>query len=72
VTRTTSPTRRRFLEFLVAVVAVHAIAIALYYALGIQRAPTSEQRMFAWVWLGATVLVVVLGLARIKRARRQY
>lgn len=65
-----SLTRRRFLEFLVSVAAVHVVAIALYYALEMPRSPTARQRMFAWTWMGATVLVVFFGLQRIKRARR--
>ena len=66
-----SPARRRFLEFAVAIVAVHSIAIALYYGLAIQRAPTSTQRMFGWSWLATTIAVVFVGLQRLKRARRR-
>jgi hypothetical protein len=70
VTATVSPVRRRFLEFLGSVVAVHVVAIALYYSLDLPHSPAREQRMFAWVWMGVTVLVVLVGLQRIKRARR--
>ena len=66
-----SPSRRKFLEFIVAVAIVHAAAIGLYYGLGIPDAPTGTQRVFGWVWLAATVAVVVIGLQRVKRARRQ-
>ena len=66
-----SPTRRRFLEFLGSVAAVHIIAIALYYGLAIARAPADRQRFFAWAWMAVTVAVVVIGLQRIKRARRE-
>ena len=65
-----SPARRRFLEFLTAVVALHAVAIALYYLLGIASASRARQQIFAWVWLFATVLVVFAGLLRIRKARR--
>ena len=65
-----SPVRRRFLEFLVAVTLVHVVAIALYYGLDVPLARTSLQRLFGWVWMGATVVVVIAGLQRIKRARR--
>jgi hypothetical protein len=64
-----SAARQRFLQFLVSVAAVHVVAIGLYYALGIAHGSTQRQRMFAWVWMGATVLVVFVGLQRIKRAR---
>jgi heme/copper-type cytochrome/quinol oxidase subunit 4 len=57
------------LEFLVSVAAVHVVALGLYYALHLPQAPAGEQRMFAWVWMGVTVLVVLVGLQRIKRAR---
>ena len=67
VTRT--PTRQRFLEFLVAVAVLHAVAIALFYALDMPHAPATRQRTFAWIWMGATVLVIFAGLQRIKRAR---
>ena len=65
-----SPVRRSFLQFLIAVVLVHVAAIALYYALRVGQAAPSAQRRFAWVWMGATVAVVVIGLQRLKRARR--
>ena len=65
-----SPIRRRFLEFLVAVAAVHVVAIIIYYASDLQHAAPIRQHLFAWVWMGATVLVVFVGLQRIKRARR--
>ena len=64
------PVRRRMLEFIAATAALHGTAIALYYALDIAAAPFARQRMFGWVWMAATVAVSVLGLQRIKRARR--
>jgi membrane protein DedA with SNARE-associated domain len=70
VTVTMSPVRRRFLEFLGSVVAVHIVALALYYGIDLPHSPAREQRIFAWVWMGVTVLVVLVGLQRIKRARR--
>jgi len=63
--------RRRFLEFLVTVAAVHVIAIVLYYAIDLQHAPPNEQRVFAWSWMAVTVAVVFVGLQRLKRARRR-
>jgi hypothetical protein len=65
-----SASRRRFLEFLAGVAAVHVVAIVLYYALEIERAPEGRQRLFAWGWMALTVAVVVIGLQRLKRARR--
>ena len=67
----TSPATKRFREFLLSVAALHVAAIALYYALEIGHSPAARQRMFAWVWMGATVAVVLVGIQRIKRARGQ-
>jgi hypothetical protein len=61
--------RRRFRQFLLAVASVHVVAIAGYYALDIGSAPARVQRWYAWIWMGLTVLVVLTGLQRIKRAR---
>jgi hypothetical protein len=69
VTPARSPTRQRFLEFLIGVAVVHVTAIAVYYAMDVAHWTVSRQRMFAWIWMGATVLVVFVGLQRIKRAR---
>ena len=65
-----TPARRAFLQFIVAVAALHVAAIALYYALGIAHSPPGRQRMFAWTWIGFTAALVFGGLQRIKRARR--
>jgi len=65
-----SPARRRFLEFLVSVAAVHVVAISVYYALDVAHTPARQQRVFAWAWMALTVAVVFLGLQRIKRARK--
>jgi hypothetical protein len=65
----TSLARKRFRQFLLSVAAVHLVAIAGYYALGVPRAPTRFQRVYAWTWMGATVAVVIIGLQRVKRAR---
>lgn len=70
MTQPFSPVRRRFLEFLIGVAAVHVVAITIYYAVDIAHTSARQQRLFAWVWMGATVLVVFVGLQRIKRARR--
>lgn len=66
----TTPMRRRFLQFLVSVALVHVIAIAVYYGLDVGSAPARTQRAFAWGWMFVTVAVVLVGLQRIKRARR--
>lgn len=65
-----SPARRRFLEFIVAIGVLHAIAIAAYYLFDVPQAPLRQQRIYGWAWMALTVAVVVVGLQRIKRARR--
>lgn len=64
-----TPVRRRFLEFIIAITAVHVVAITLYYALGVSHAAARSQRMFAWGWMAVTIAVVYVGLQRLKRAR---
>jgi hypothetical protein len=63
-------TRRRFLELLVSVAVVHAVAIAVYLAFDMPHRPERIQRTFAWSWMAVTVAVVMVGLQRLKRARR--
>ena len=65
-----TPVRRSFLQFLLSVAVVHVVAIALYYGLDVSQADPRMQRRFGWVWMGATVGVVLVGLQRLKRARR--
>jgi hypothetical protein len=65
-----TPIRRRFLELLVGVATIHIVAIALYYALDLPHTAARTQRIFAWLWMGVTVAVVVVGLQRLKRVRR--
>ena len=65
-----SPARRALRDFAIAIVALHLVAIALYYALGIAARPERLQRMYAWGWMGLTVVAVFAGLQRVKGARR--
>ena len=64
--------RKRFRQFLVSVAVLHVAAIAGYYLLDVPGAPERLQRAYAWIWMGATVAVVVLGLQRLKRARARH
>lgn len=71
MTRTVTPARRRFLQFLLAIVVLHVIAIAAYYLADIPSAPERHQKLYAWTWMGLTVAVVLVGIQRMKRARRR-
>ena len=71
MTKPSAPMRRVFLRFLLSVAALHVVAITGYYALDIAASPASRQRWYAWTWMGVTVAVVLIGVQRLKRARRR-
>lgn len=62
--------RRRFLEFIAAIVVLHTLAMAAYYLIDIPSAPQRHQKLYAWAWMVLTAVVVLVGLQRIRRARR--
>ena len=51
------------------VLAVDAVAIGAYFVAGIGRAAPGTRLAFTVVWMLATLLVVLVGLTRIRRAR---
>jgi hypothetical protein len=61
--------RRHLLVMVLGVVAVHALGIALYYGLGVERRPADFRRIFAGAWTVATLPVVLVGLSRVRAAR---
>jgi hypothetical protein len=52
------------------IVALDAIAIGLYYLAGLNDAGAGVRNAFTIAWTVATLFVVGLGLARIRRERR--
>ncbi len=50
-------------------VGVDAVAIGAYYATGMARAAPETRMIFTAVWMLASLLVVLTGLTRIRRAR---
>ena len=64
-----SPGRRALRDFTIAVVALHVVAIGVYYGLDVAARPERVQRMYAWGWMALTVGVVFVGLRRIKKLR---
>jgi hypothetical protein len=62
--------RRLLLRLVLRVLAVHAIAIALYYAAGLTRAGQDVRIAFVTVWMVLTLAVVLPSLLRIRRSRR--
>ena len=61
--------RRHLLHLVLGVVAVHALAIALYYALDVVHRPPNFRRIFTAVWMVATLPVVLGGRSRVRKAR---
>jgi len=51
------------------VVGVAAVAIGVYYVAGMARAAPEIRMIFTAVWMLASLLVVLTGLTRIRRAR---
>jgi hypothetical protein len=62
--------RRLLLQLVLRVLAVHAVAIALYYAADVARAGQHIRLAFVTVWMALTLAVVLPSLLRIRRARR--
>ena len=61
--------RRHLLHMVIGVLAVHAVGIALFYGLDVENRPTDFRRIFAGLWVAATLPVVLIGLSRIRAAR---
>jgi hypothetical protein len=61
--------RRTLLLMVLGVLVVHALGIALYYALGVEQRPATFRRVFGVVWVLATLPIVLVGLSRIRAAR---
>jgi hypothetical protein len=53
----------------VLVLAVDAIAIGTYFLAGLARAAPGTRLAFTVIWMVATLLAVLVGLTRIRRAR---
>ena len=51
------------------VIALHAVAIAVYYLADIPSAAPGVRTAFTAAWMGATVLIVGFSLRRIRQAR---
>lgn len=61
--------RRATLQLVGGVAALHATALAIYFVAGVAGWSVMNQRIFAGVWTGATALVVVLLLKRVRKVR---
>ena len=61
--------RREVLGLVVLVLVVDAIFAAAYFLAGVARAADGTKLLFTAVWTVVTLVVVVRGLGRIRRAR---
>lgn len=66
-----SPTRRHLFTMVVSVLALDAVAIAVYYGVGIATAGANARNAFTLGWTIATLLVVGRALGRIRRERKR-
>lgn len=64
--------RGYLLRMIVLVVALDAVAVALYYALDIRSASSTVSSIFVVAWTVLTLLVVSTYLRRIRLLRRGY
>ena len=64
-----SPLRSAVLRLAVAVVVLHGVAIAIYYAANISLRPASVRYPFFVVWMVLTLVVVLPALYHIRAAR---
>jgi hypothetical protein len=61
--------RRATLQLVFGVVALDAVALAIYYLGGIASAPVSTRQAFVVVWTVATAITVAVLLRRVRTAR---
>jgi hypothetical protein len=61
--------RKTLLTMVTLVVALDAIAIAIYYALHIGLRSNQVQNIFVGVWVVATLAIVVVYMKRIRQIR---
>jgi hypothetical protein len=64
-----SPARREVTIMMGLVLAVHTVAIAIYRLADLQRQPERVTRIFGAVWTAVTLVVVGVGLWRVRKAR---
>lgn len=66
-----SPARRELTIMMGAVIVVHTIAIAIYRLTDMPRRPPRVTQTFGAIWTAATLVVVGIGLWRVRKARHR-
>lgn len=61
--------RKLLLTMVVMVIVLHAIAIGIYYGLGIGQRTNQLQTAFVAVWMLATLAIVLVYMKRIRQIR---
>ena len=61
--------RRHLLEMIALVIVLDAITIGVYYALGMKYRPPRVQIVFTAIWTLLTLLVVLRGMGKVRKAR---
>jgi hypothetical protein len=61
--------RRATLQLFIGIVALHAVAIAVFYLSGIATGPERTRTIFVAVWTAATAITVAVLLRRVRQAR---
>lgn len=61
--------KRHLMRMVLAVVALDAVAIGLYYALHVRSAAPRTQALFTGAWTLLTLVVVLTGMTKIRAAR---
>ena len=67
----TSEPRKQLLKLVGAVVVLHAVFIAAYYALDIRGRTEKTQQAYVAVWVVLTLAIVMTLMKRIRQARRR-
>ena len=62
--------KKYLLRLVIAVVALHAVMIGIYYGLHITDRPERTQQVFVAVWVVLTLLLVSALIKKIRQARR--
>ena len=64
-----SAARKAFTWFAGSVLVLHTVAIILWSVLDVRRRAPAVQNGFAGVWVAITIVLIIVGLRRVRAAR---